>query len=448
MSSSKSVIADFKAFIGQNLFDNALELIRKIAMDHIKEGLHQKGAKILEEIEKEIDRLEKSDQILRLSAYLIHLKGHLRGYESGRFKECIAYLEKGLSLAQRINAIDLIVHFSNDLAFFYRSLGDFKKATDLLEKAITLANDLPDDKGQSMLAESHLMMGIIYLDTGRHYASKDCLIQSIKYNPQLEFSYGVQLGFAIIFSEQGRYQDALNHFCKANKVADNLQIVDGLFELLLFYLDYNKINLAKETLVKMEEKSKYADHPNIPRYLKLAQAIVLKQSSRLAEIGLAMKMFDEIIEDILNHHYTDFFFLANLAIIHYSELLLYELKLNQDSDVLEEISNQIQRLYEFGEEQTSYRILIQSLLLSAQLQTIRRDLNSAEKFFKQALDIVDNLGLVLMKSKIEQMKNNLYDEFESWREIIDRNPALFQQIEKSNLENYVEQVLTRIESYQ
>jgi hypothetical protein len=111
------------------------------------------------------------------------------------------------------------------------------------------------------------------------------------------------------------------------------------------------------------------------------------------------------------------------------ELLLFELRITNDLDVLEELESLIVRLLDIAENSRSYLVLCETYILQAKLSLIRFKLKKAQLFLTQAQKLAEKFSLTHLEKKISCEYDSLLNHLTVWENFKEKNVSLPERIE-------------------
>ncbi|MBA7482519.1 hypothetical protein ES707_18010 [subsurface metagenome] len=168
----------------------------------------------------------------------------------------------------------------------------------------------------------------------------------------------------------------------------------------------------------------------IKQRYKVAQGIVLKDSSRLLSRMKAQEIFKEIAEEeIIDHE------VSILAMFNLLESLLYELSLSGNIDVLDEVKNLLMKLQKIAEKQNSYSLLAKTSLFESKLSLLEMNFDKATIEISKALTIAQSKGLTSLAILISIEQDNLLEQKKNWAEVILDEIPFSKRIEMARMEN-------------
>ncbi|MFX0094402.1 MAG: hypothetical protein ACFFBD_21880, partial [Candidatus Hodarchaeota archaeon] len=106
----------------------------------------------------------------------------------------------------------------------------------------------------------------------------------------------------------------------------------------------------------------------------------------------------------------------------------------------EEAKALTERLYTQAQDQHSFSMVVEALLLRARFVTIDGDLQLALKYLDQARLTAEEKKLNLLRHKVDAEQKLFEVEFEKWQDLIQRNASLQERLEHARIEDYLKEV--------
>ena len=97
----------------------------------------------------------------------------------------------------------------------------------------------------------------------------------------------------------------------------------------------------------------------------------------------------------------------------------------------------IEKFYDLGQEQQSYSVLIEALILRAKFALIGGSIESALKFLDQAQLIAKEKDLSILGDKVRNEQSQLKEELEKWQNLLQTSASIQERLKLANLEEYV-----------
>ncbi len=336
-----------------------------------------------------------------------------------RYNECESAL---LSLQGRLNYYNGNI----DLA-----LDNFKSAHQLRLKLNNHAN----------IASSLNQIGIVYYAKGHlteslEYFKKSLINYSVdgySRSNTREIAY-IYNNIGNIFADQRKMNEALDMYNKSmeylEKIGFPLDIATAIENICILMIE-NKLSGVERFLDKLSVIYKNnPDNKHLELNYKYTNAVYLKSSIRIKDKVKALELFEYIISDL--DFDTE---LTYPSIKHTIELLLSEYKFYKEQIVLEEISVLLEKLLILGQNQQSSRIIVEALILKAQLSvltseniTVAKQLLNQAEIMAEEKDL-DHLAIIVSNTFDSLLSYETHDGF------IDEIEDTISKFTSSNLED-------------
>ncbi|MFX0077890.1 MAG: hypothetical protein ACFE8O_01510, partial [Candidatus Hermodarchaeota archaeon] len=244
----------------------------------------------------------------------------------------------------------------------------------------------------------------------------------------------------IIYRTKGELNKALDCFQRSlaleEVIGNDIWSSYTLFYLILIALDQQDQTRAQAYLNQLQQLHARTPNKKIHLRSRLAEALILKRSKRMRDKVQAQILLKQIVneEDI-------WFEWTALAIINYCDLLLFEVKSFGDPEVWAEAKILIQQFSTMAQDQKSFPLIVEALLLRAKFATIEGELQQARKYYDQAKLTATAKNLDLLTQEIAEERRAFEAEFEKWQELIQRKASLQERLKMANIEDYIQDML-------
>lgn len=383
-----------------------------------------------------------------------------------------------------IDAVSLLVW---EIGFAYYLHGNFDKAIECFKEIL----EIPiNSQSGTRWASATGMLGLIYFQIGNYKMASQYLTkaksmekeyQGRSYITNYSFYLGMDSAMSLVYGELDKsleqidetlsyYEGEINIIQKENQISHligksiRLRMLDRtdeaidllknifqrikeydyangpwdislvIYRLVECYIEKKDITSAKALLRDFPEVSDPEDSLMTPIiHLKLlANAMILKNSSRITEKVKAQEMLRQVVEDdcVVFYLYLD-------ALLSYLELLFVELGVFGEAEVLGEVEELIEKLYSKAREQRSFILLINSHLMRSKLYLILGELTQAQEEIQRARKIAIDKEIKHLIPAVEKEELELESQLIKWKEIIRSNAALSERVEQSQIKEYI-----------
>ncbi len=243
-----------------------------------------------------------------------------------------------------------------------------------------------------------------------------------------------------IYRFKGEVDTALTYFQHSLKLGETTEneksytylfLDETLFYLILIALEQQDQTQAQSYLSQLQKLFALLPLKVIRQRSQLAEALILKQSSRMKDKVQAQTLLEQIVKQG-----EIYFEISVTAMFHLCELLIIELKSFGEPEVWQELKNLIEQLNAIVQEQQSFATG-EVLLLTAKLATIEGEFQQALKYFDQARIIAKEKNLSLLAHKVDAEKKIFDADFDKWQGLIQRNAPIQERLEQARIEDYL-----------
>jgi tetratricopeptide (TPR) repeat protein len=290
-----------------------------------------------------------------------------------------------------------------------------------------------------------MQFGIIYhikgeLDRALCYFEK--VLAFAKKENILRLKAGMYNNIGVLYKEKGDYNRALENLEKSLSIDEEIGMNNDIFAVSdsLFHLalDMDDLEKAQQHLNRMKQIADQEDSKGFKIPYNIDRALYLKNSPRAINRGKAEEMLKQSIEEGI----PDYEFLRH-ALVNLCDLLLFELRATNETEILDELQNYIFQLFETVKNSRSYSLLAETYLLQARLSLITLDIIKARRFLTKAQEIAENYGLDLFAKKISSEHDDLLKQLELWEKLKESKAPLGERMELSRLNEQMERMIRK-----
>ncbi|MDH5403049.1 MAG: tetratricopeptide repeat protein [Candidatus Heimdallarchaeota archaeon] len=256
------------------------------------------------------------------------------------------------------------------------------------------------------------------------------ILHSTKYNESKALASG-SLGSS--YESFKQYDQALELYREAVELTrDNPGRYYYPYSLNKLCIGYINSGNLEEATISLDELKSYTDENQEYDILYLtAKAIYLKNSKRLSQKAEAEKILRQ-----LNSDESSFFIELELC-----DLLLYELRITGEEEVLLEVEECIDILFEKTREANLYYEFARTYIQKSRLILIRGDFEGANQKLEEGKLFFQSLDLMRLVKVVEDEMNRLETEFRKHKDILQSNASFAEKLEKLELVEYMQQAL-------
>ena len=342
-----------------------------------------------------------------------------------------------------------IVKFTTlaNLGVHYQDQGNLIQSLDVLHQALDIYTTLSEiNLGMKKPYWIWHNIGETYRVQGEFELALDYLHKSLQgWSSQLDYDHMAETLSEIgeTFRQQGDFTKAKDYLERSSimykQVKNDYDKPHLFFYQMRLALDQHNLSQLEIYKKQMQELQDTTVHGTTSKHLEqnlwLLNALILKNNPRMAQKMLAQQQLAKLVkEEVLRAEITA------LAMVNLAELLLDELRTYGEPAVLTEVENLINEFYELGQSNHAYPIIIQALILKAQLSVLQANLEAATKYLSQAELLTKEKGLKRLNSQVQLVQSQLDEQFAKAQELIRNNVSLQKRLEQSRLDTYLKEV--------
>ncbi|MFW9852177.1 MAG: tetratricopeptide repeat protein [Candidatus Thorarchaeota archaeon] len=417
--------------------ENELEIVKtidRIAM-YVYHNNLKKASELLKEsldIRKKIGNKYYIAQTLNRLGIIYDNKGHL--------EESLAYYVNSYELTKDLQNKDFSAITSMNIGNIYQKKGMLNSALDYYFNSMKEAKEV-DNK--HMIAACLYNISSIYRTRGELDDSLEYLKQCKSHFVDLNFPSGLAATYqsmGIIYYSKGDYEKSTDLFTKSYELREKEKsyagAADSLFYLIILSLDKGLLERAKSYHDKLEQISEKEDNKLVNQKYNIAEALLLKTSSRTPKRAKAEELLRSVIEEeIIDHTIT------TIAYLNLCDLLLEELRIIGDQDVFNELRNLLDQLFEIAKKQYSFSLMAETYWLKSQLALINLDLKEAKNLLIQAQLIAEEKELHKLALKISREYDELIDQMDKWKAILHKEASISERLLLTNFDKVLARII-------
>lgn len=349
----------------------------------------------LKHYQRSLNSYERLDHKYGIAMLLLNI-GHIY-IDRGKHDTTMEYYQRSLTVAEESGIPEPITWSLNYIGWAYAQKSKFDIALEYSQRALTLS-----ETTDYML-----------------------LISSVMHNR------------GTIYRLMGDFDNSLTF------LQQTLTLMEGtgfdtsniLWDLILQMIDRKELPQAQSYLTNMQELYTRSPTKKIQYLTRLAEALVLKQSPRMAKKAQAQTILKEIVtEDAFSWRWH----FAMIGLLHLCELLVFETKATGEVEVWEETKTFIHQFYTKAQHSKDVDFIGEVLLLKAKIAMIEGELPQALTFIDQAKTAATEKNVTPLMDKVEAEQQRLEADLEKWSELSLRNASLQERLQQAKLEQYIE----------
>ncbi len=320
----------------------------------------------------------------------------------GEADRALKYAERSLALAKESSKKYYIANSLHILAMIYSLQGELDRSIRLYEQSLAIFKKLNNRDGMAWDLNN---VANCYRMKGELDRALECIEQAIALNREL-----------------GKLHELTNNH-------------DFLIRILI---DKGDIERAQISLHDMERLNSQLNDKEINFVYLFDKALVLKTSPRAIKRGKAEDILKQLLEE------EDLFYEYRLkALYNLCELLLTELRITNEQEVLDELTEFIGQLLEFAEKTHSYWIMGETYLLQAKLALLSLDLKETRRLLTQGQQVAEKYGLKMLARKISNEHDELLKQMTIWENLKKSEATLNERLKLARLNEQMDNMLRK-----
>jgi len=363
-------------------------------------------------------------------------------WRNGDLDTALQYFERGLALRKEIGNRYGISSSLNSVGIIYRRKGDLNRALEYYERSLVLKEELGNTQHIATVLNN---IGVVYRRQGDLERALEYLKRSLTLQEEIGNKERVALSLSnmgLIHRDRGDRDRSLEYLQRSlqlrEEVANNLLTANTLFDLITITIENKLMEQARWYLERLVEINNTEDNKIILQNYRVAEALVLKTSSRLRDREKAKLLLNRVIEEeIIGHDMT------MIAMVNFYDMTLADLKVSGNQQAFDEARTHVCRLSEVAKEHQSYAFLAETHILKAKLALLELNLLEARKYLTKAQLITDERGLRRLAMIISREHDTLLEEASKWEELIEKGAPLVERAVLVDLQAAVADIIRK-----
>ncbi|OLS25625.1 MAG: Photosystem I assembly protein Ycf3 [Candidatus Heimdallarchaeota archaeon LC_3] len=436
-----------------NCFEETLTIRKEIENDHdLAVSLQNIGLIYIEkgQSERGFDYHQQALELFRKVgnkhrlAWCLQNLGALASTQ-GNYDQALIYQQESCKLCEEIGNKDSISWSLVNLGSLFNIKGDLNRALDYYQQSLVIRNEIGN---KEMIINSHLFITGVYKQKGEldqalvYLRNAEELIEESDNKNML---INPLFHYANIYWAKGEIKKAMEYMQRIFLLTDEPGIYLGdlgfsfaYFWMIIFSLEINNLEQAKKYLQLSKAISDKTNDkillPKIQQNYYLAEALILKKSSRIRDKVKAQDYLEQAIDD---ESIASLF--KEMAMINLCELLLDELRIYGNPQVLEEVKELVKKLYTRAQDQGSFSLVVNALSMQAKLALVEGNISKAEQLLEQANITAKEKGLNLLEKNVANEKRKLESQYDEWKKMIEENASFGERLEQARLSAYLKE---------
>ncbi len=316
-------------------------------------------------------------------------------------------------------------------------------AIEYTKRVISIAKEIKFN--HFWIAFGHGLMGAIYHWIGELEISLKHNMKALKIFKKFKSNFYISMevnNIGLLYADIGDYEMALKYLEEALTLRerDPFQIEGVIDSIINVALKKGDTELAQKYFQRLENMYNQAPDSHIEYLYKYNKAKMLKSSSRIRDKAKAEKLFKQVIETKTERIHTD---VIIISYIHLCDLLLGEYRISNNSEVLDEINQNITYIIAFAEKAHAYPTFCEIFILQAKLALLNFNIKAARRYLTQAQKIAESYGLKILTMKISHEHDELLKQLDLWEKLKELNVPLSERWKLAGLNQQMEQILKK-----
>jgi tetratricopeptide (TPR) repeat protein len=356
----------------------------------------------------------------------------------GNVAQGLDYHQQALKLFQKVGNKYRLGWCLANIGEIYAAQGELDRGLDYHQQGLALNQEIGNKK---QIALSLNYIGSIYYRKGALAQAMESYQQSQALSEEVGDSSIVATwafgNMGLIYWYNDELDRALERFeqklANLEKFGQETFIAGSFFDLIRVCLDKGSVDQAQDYLRRLQQLNDERDNKSVNQRYRVAQALVLKTGPRVRKRAKAAELLEQVVSEEINDHET-----TVAAMFALCELLLDEVRAYGDSEALQEAKALAERLYALAQQQHSFSLVVDALILQGKFALIEGNLTAAEKLLEQAAAIAEEKDLGLFRKKALAERRRLNEQYERWQHIIQSNAPFQERLEQAQLANYIQ----------
>ena len=351
-------------------------------------------------------------------------------------------LERSLGLDKELgNTFEIVWVYTLMSRIMFRGKSRYNLAIEYSKKAISRAKEIKFN--HFWIALNYNYLGVVYQFIGELNTSLKHSMKSLAIFKEINnkwFIGWVLNKIAEIYIEIGDYDSALKNLEESLLFLENqlFGIQFPLSNAIEVALEKSKIELAQKYYNQLENFYNQNKDRTIFLFCQLSKALILKRSSRIRDKAKAEELLKQVIETE-----TIWFDTIINAIVHLCDILLAEFRINNNSEVFDEINQYLDKLLAIAEKSHSYKVFCETFLLQAKLALLNLDVKAARRFLTQAQKIAESYGIKRLAIKISNEHDELLKQLNLWESLKESEMPLSERWKLAGLNEQMENMVRK-----
>ncbi|MCH8905825.1 MAG: tetratricopeptide repeat protein [Candidatus Heimdallarchaeota archaeon] len=316
--------------------------------------------------------------------------------------------------------------------------GELKEALVSYQKSLKIRQESNDILGSG---DSYAHLGKIYQEFGDLEFALENYVKGLEKRKSINFISGVASSYDLIGKvhiEMNELESANEYFNKSlgikRKLGNEFSIAATLFNQIRIHLELDT-EMVQSLFDELQSINNKLENKHIDLYTKLAEALILKNSTR----GLKKSQAQLILLDLVQMKMVDHG-LTVIALLNLTEILLWELKSSGNKEILSEIDDAITKLVAIAKSQNIPSLFVKTYLFKSKLALLNLEFDKAKEHLNKAQEIAVNKGLRYLAIMVSNELDALLKQIDKWEELVQKELPFDQVVELTQFEHILKRI--------
>jgi len=243
-----------------------------------------------------------------------------------------------------------------------------------------------------------------------------------------------------LYCEKGEYELALKYLEESLILWEPYPfLLEACLDSLIFVsLEKEDTERVQKYFHRLENMYNQKKDNRLELLYQYNKALMLKRGARIRDKAKAEELFKQVIEK--ENIYSE---IIIYAYIHLCDLHLAEFRINNNSEVLEELNQNMDKLLSIAEKSHSYLVFCETFILKAKLALINFNMKAARRFLTQAQRIAESYGIKRLAMKISYEHDELIKQINMWEKLKKSEASLSERWKLAGLKKQMENMVRK-----
>lgn len=370
---------------------------------------------------------------------------HYMGYiykHSGKLEKALENYLKSKLIYESKNLIHDKAKAIIDISAINRDLGEYDVSLENLQEYYKIKKEHND---QPAIAVVLHYIGNIYSLKGELDKAEESYMKALPIaleHDRLEPLSNIYYALGNLSQQKGDLEGSSKFFLQSLQLREQIKKVYlvsySLKSLIQINLDLKLNKIAEGFLKKLHKLAKETENQNIAQLYRLSEALFLKNTGNERDIQKSAVFFEQLSEEEVVDYMISIESLLNLT-----EILIWEMSKTGSEELLEEVSEHLDKLESIAKKQNSFALLVEVMLLQAELSLVELKAEEAQDILTNALEIAEEKGIAKLAIRISNEHDDLLDQLDLWEDFTMKLPTIAEKLELSHIEDRLKQIVRR-----